>query len=237
MTLIALALLWGSGHGSAQAPARPAAAPAESTASAAPSQPRPVLIAHPRPSWVGAGLALGVLNLPKIGVGAELIAQLRPASFWPIELALVYWFENEAPLSFGELDLMLHPFYAYPYPEGGSGLSMTAAHLGAALCPLDRSLGTDSLQLCAGVQLGLLRGVSTGFPEASAETRPTFELEGHARYHFRLGGNVGLSYSAGVFVALLRDRFGYSDRYGEFVQVFRRSAVGARLDLALTYGL
>ena len=218
-------------------PAEPSASPAEPTTAATPSQPGPVFIAHPRPSWVGAGVALGVLNLPKIGVGVELIAELRTKSIWPIEFSLVYWFQNDAELSSSELDLMLHPFYVYPYPNGGSKLSMTAAQLGAALCPLERYMRSDIFQLCAGVRAGVLRAESRGFPDEGTETRPTLDLEGYLRYHFRLGGDLGLSYSAGLFVALIRDRFGYLDRQGDFVELFRTSAVGARLDLALTYAL
>jgi hypothetical protein len=229
-----LTLLYGAGRGLAQAPAEPAVAEA---AAVAPSAPRPVFVAHPRPSWVGAGVALGILNLPKIGVGVELIAQLRTESIWPIEFSLSYWFQNDAELSVSELDLMLHPFYVYPYPEGGSKLSMTAAQLGAALCPLERYMRADIFQLCAGVKAGLLRAESTGFPDEGIETRPTLELEGYLRYHFRLGGALGLTYSAGLFVPLIRDRFGYLDRQGDFVEVFRTSAVGARLDLALTCAL
>jgi len=219
------------------APAAPSETLAKPTAAATASKPGPVFIAHPRPSWVGAGVALGVLNLPKIGVGVELLAELRTKSIWPIEFSLIYWFQNDAELSASELDLMLHPFYAYAYPEGGSKLSMTAAQLGAALCPLERYMRSDIFQLCAGVKAGLLRAESRGFPDEGTETRPTLELEGYVRYHFHLGGDLGLSYSAGVFVALLRDRFGYLDRQGDFVEVFRTSPVGARLDLALTYGL
>jgi hypothetical protein len=250
-----IALLCGVGHGSARAqepapaepttaPTEPAATPAEPTklpvepvAAAAPSAPGPIFTPQPRPSWVGAGAALGVLNLPKIGIGVELIAELRTESLWPIEFSLIYWFQNDAELSVNELDLNVHPFYAYPYPEGGSKLSMTAAQFGAALCPLQRYMGPDIFQLCAGAKAGLLRAESSGFPEAGTETRPTLELEGYARYHFRLGGDLGLTYSAGFFVALLRDRFGYLGRLGDFVEVFRIAPVGARLDLALTYAL
>jgi hypothetical protein len=167
----------------------------------------------------------------------ELLAELRTESLWPIEFSLVYWFQNDAELGYSELDLMLHPFYAYPYPEGGSKLSMTAAQLGAALCPLERYMGNDIFQLCAGAKAGLLRAESSGFPDQGTETRPTLELEGYARYHFRIAGGLGLTYSAGLFVALIRDRFGYLDRQGDFVELFRTSAVGARLDLALSFAL
>jgi hypothetical protein len=223
--------------GPATEPIEPTTVAAEPAAATAPPRPPAAFISHPRPSWIGAGVALGILNLPKIGVGVELIAQLRTEVIWPIEFSLVYWFQNDAELSVSELDLMLHPFYPYPYPEGGSKLSMTAAQLGAALCPLERYMSSDIFQLCAGVKAGLLRAESHGFPDESSETRPTLELEGFLRYHFRLGGDLAVSYSAGLFVPLIRDRFGYRDRQGDFVEVFRTSAVGGRLDLALTYGL
>jgi hypothetical protein len=188
-------------------------------------------------SWIGAGAALGVLDLPKAAVGVELLAQIRSDSLWPIEVGAVYWFDNEAELTLSELDLELHPFLLAPYPADGSRIHVSAAELSAALCPFERRIGSDALQLCAGAQVGLLWAEGEGFVAPVSKRQLTVDLEGFARYHFQLGARVGLSYSAGLFVALFRERFGYRDRYGQFRELFRRAPVGARLDLALTYRL
>ena len=69
-----------------------------------------------------------------------------------------------------------------------------------------------------------------------SSTRALFDIDAYARWHFRLGNGLGISYSAGLFVPFLRDRYGYHDRFGAFHEQFRIAPLGGRLDLALTYG-
>lgn len=197
----------------------------------------PAIGEHRQSSWVGAGLALGVLNLPKVGVGAELLTELRTRPLWPLEFRLVYWFDNHAELGLSDLDLMVHPYVLIPFPAGGSRLRVSGAQLSVATCPLERRLGSDSLLICGGVQGGVVRVAAEGFAGDKDTTHPSFGFELFARYHFELGARFGISYSAGLFLALLRERYGYRDREDQFREAFRSSLVGGRLDLALTYSL
>jgi hypothetical protein len=187
-------------------------------------------------SWIGAGLALGVLNLPKLGAGLQLIGELRSANFIPIDIAAIYWFDNDAALTQDELDLRANPLIGVSFPPGGSRFRVSAVQASVAACPYERNLSPGSVMLCAGVQGGSMRVRGQGFASAHDRTRGLFGLEGYARWHFDLSDSVGVSYSAGIFVALMRDRFGYADRFGHFVDKFRSAPVGGRLDLSLTYG-
>jgi hypothetical protein len=216
---------------------------ASGTAPPPPAKPAPLPVGmDPEPlqqtsgSWVGAGFAFGVLNMPKLGAGVELIGEVRPRRFWPMDFTLVYWFDNVSELNRAQLDLQIHPQIGLPFPEDGSRLSVHAFQASAALCPYESELASGSLLLCAGVQGGLMHVGSEGLLAEDAQTRALFAFDAYVRWHFRLGSGVGISYSAGAFVPMLRDRFGYEDRYGQFHEQFRVGAVGARLDIAVTYG-
>ncbi len=186
-------------------------------------------------SWLGAGLALGVLNLPKLGTGLTVAGELRAGKFWPIELSAVYWFTNDADLSRDQLDLRANPLIGAPFPSKGSRVSVRAVQASLALCPYEHGLTPGSLLLCAGAQGGVLRAEGSGFKSQSQSARPLFALEAYARWHFQLGEALGVSYSAGIFVPLMRDRFGYTDRFGHYNQQFRQGPAGGRLDLVLTH--
>jgi hypothetical protein len=188
-------------------------------------------------SWVGAGLALGVLNLPNFAAGVTLLGQLRAGDFWPIDLGATYWFDNEAELSPGELDLQLHPLVGLAFPEDGSRSTFSALEAKAALCPLEHRLRSGTLIACAGMQGGVLFARSEGFVAEDDQTRPLLGFELYARWHFRVAGPVGLTYSAGAFVPLFRERFGYRDGFGRFREQFRIAPIGGRLDVAMTYSL
>jgi hypothetical protein len=221
------------------APVAAAPSPAPAPSPATPPQAE-VPATRPTPtvaerSWVGAGVALGVLNLPKLGAGAKVMGQLRSNGLWPVDLAAVYWFDNEAPLTRDELDLQANPLISVPFPPAGSRLHVTAVQVSAAVCPYERALAPGSLLLCAGVQGGVVRVRSEGFIAAERRSRPQFGFEGYARWHFDLGEALGVTYSAGIFVPLMRDAFGYTDHFGKFSRKFRAAPVGGRLDLALTY--
>jgi hypothetical protein len=187
-------------------------------------------------SWIGAGFTAGLLNLPKLGIGVEVIGELRVPNMWPIELSATYWFENDAVLNATELDLAANPFIYAPYPPGGSRLEVTEMQASAALCPFEYNLETGSFMACGGVSAGALRASGEGFVNQKAVTRPLFDFDAYARWHFRLGAGIGITYSAGLFIPLFRDHFGYMDRAGDFHQSFRIAPIGGRLDLALTYG-
>jgi hypothetical protein len=176
-----------------------------------------------------------VLNLPNFGAGATLLGQVRTDDFWPIDLAAVYWFENRAELLPSELDLQLHPLVQVTFPPGGSHGAFSAVEAKAALCPLEHQLRSGALIACAGVQGGVLFARPDGFLAEETQTRPLFGFEIYARWHFKIGGPIGISYSAGAFVPLIRERFGYRDGFGRLRELFRIAPAGGRLDVALTY--
>lgn len=186
-------------------------------------------------SWVGAGLAIGVLNLPKLGAGGKLVGEIRADGLWPIDLGVGYYFDNDAPFTRDELDLQAHPLIIETFPAGGSKLTFNTVQASAAVCPYERDLEPGSLLLCAGVQGGLLHVRASGLINERTSTHPLFDFEAYARWHFSLSPVVGVTYSAGLFVPLMRDRFGYLDRSAKFVEKFRVAAIGGRLDLLLTY--
>jgi hypothetical protein len=260
LVLLALAGSTRAVHAQAAAPAAPAPAPAAAPAAApsssamSPGQTPATPPAVPAPppadeklcelddtgseagSWIGAGFAVGLLNMPKLGIGLELLGEVRTPVMWPIEIGAVYWLENDDELNSMQTDLIAHPVLAVPYPPGGSRLQIQEMMLSAALCPYEFEMNTGSFLACAGAAAGLLRATGEGFVNESAVTRALFELDAYARWHFRLGSGVGITYSAGVFVPFLRDHFGYHDRFGAYHDQFRIAAIGGRLDLAITYG-
>lgn len=191
-------------------------------------------------SWLGVGLSLGVLNLPKLGAGATVIGELRAKGAWPIDFGLTYFFDNDASLDRDEIDLRAHPLIGLPYPAGGSRLRFNSVQVSAAACPYERNLKPGVLLLCLGAQGGVLHVRGEGFAAATtavaSSTHPELALVAYARWHFRISDTLGVSYSAGLFVPFMRDRFGYLDRYGAFTQKFREGVLGGRLDLVLTYG-
>jgi hypothetical protein len=176
-----------------------------------------------------------VLNLPKLGAGATLLGQVRAGGFWPMDLGATYWFDNQAELTTSELDLELHPLVLAPFPVGGSRVVFRAIEAKAALCPLEHWLRSGSIIACAGVQGGVLFAEPEGFVEEEDQTGALFGFEAYARWHFRISDPIGISYSAGVFIPVIRDRFGFRDGFGRFREIFRITPVGGRLDIALTY--
>jgi hypothetical protein len=122
-----------------------------------------------------------------------------------------------------------------PFPPGGSRSTFSALEAKAALCPLEHELRSGSIIACAGVQGGVLFVQSEGFVDDQDQTRPLFGFEAYARWHFKLWDPIGVTYSAGVFVPVIRDRFGFRDGFDRFRELFRIAPVGGRLDIALTY--
>lgn len=209
--------------------------PPRAGASSVRIEPRTALELARTHSWVGAGVAFGVLNLPNFGAGVTLLGQVRTDDFWPIDLGAVYWFDNQAELRSSELDLQLHPLVTVPFPAGGSRSTFSAIEAKAAVCPLEHGLRAGTLIACAGLQGGVLFARSEGFSGDEDQTRPLLGFELYARWHFRVAGPIGLSYSAGAFVPLFRERFGYRDGFGRFHEQFRIAPIGGRLDIAMTY--
>jgi hypothetical protein len=202
----------------------------------------PCVIEDPEPEpetlRLGIGTAFGVLNLPKLGVGLEALAELQPASFpFPIDLTFVYWLDNTAELTPSQLDLGVHPLIVVPFPDSGSRIVFSALKFGAAICPYQHELKSGRILLCGGLYGGLLRGSPEGFVGGEEKTSALYGVEAYARWHFHLTGALGLSYSVGLFGALGRERFGHVDAFGDFREDFQVSPVGGRLDLALTFGL
>jgi hypothetical protein len=189
--------------------------------------------AQPEPFRIGAGATIGVLNLPNLGAGVTLITQFGTAL--PIDLSLSYFFENGSELSTSERDLGLLPLAVVPWPPGGSRSSFTLTQVNFGMCPAQHQLEPGVLLGCAGVYGGLLTAEGAGFVEPVDTIRVALGLEAYARWRYRLGGPIGLTYSAGLFVPLLRPGFGYVDGNGAFQEQFRVSPVGGRLDVALTY--
>lgn len=184
---------------------------------------------------LGAGIAVGILNLPKLGAAPSLWGRLALADGWAFELGVDWWLANEAELDIGERDLVLHPIYIIPFPPGGSRLRFEGFEVAAAVCPHRIRLVPGELALCAGVRGGMLRVEAEGFTDTEEHTRALFALTAFARWHYRLAGPVGVSYSAALFVPFLRDRYGYVDSVGIERTEFEPAPVGGRLDLALTY--
>jgi hypothetical protein len=72
--------------------------------------------------------------------------------------------------------------------------------------------------------------------DQSDETRGLFSFEIYARLRFELSEHIAITYSAGVFIPVLRDRIGYVDPDGGFHEQFRLPVLGGRLDAALVFG-
>ena len=183
------------------------------------------------------GSGIGVVNLPKLGVGVELVGEARPRRFWPLAFGLTYWFDNDKELTSSQLNLNVHPLIALPYPSGGSRLTARAYQASAATCPYETALGSGALSLCAGIEGGILRVSGAGFVNARTQTRPMFAFDAYARWHFRFASSgLGITYSLGVFVPMIRDSFGFRDHRGDFDEEFQQAPVGGRVDVALAYG-
>ena len=221
-------------------------------APAAPTRPRPRRLRRPRRtrtpcgpdetgnqggSWIGAGLAIGLLNMPKLGIGLEAVGEIRTPVMWPIEVGAVYWLDNDDELTSVQTDLIAHPLLAVPYPPGGSARSIQETMLSAALCPYEFQMATGSFLACGGASGGILRASGEGFVDEKTVVRPLFELDAYARWHFRLGGGVGISVQRGPVRAVLPRSLRLPQSLRRAITIssaWLRSA--AQLDLALTYG-
>ena len=228
-----LALVAAPGHVAAQAAAAQAPAPAPSAGTPCGTGPTWLNQTQPEPFRLGAGANIGVLNLPSLGAGVTLIAQF--GTVLPIDLSVTYFFENTAELTTSERDLGIVPLAVVPWPPGGSRTHFSLTQLNFGVCPAQHDLDPGTLLGCAGVYGGLLSAESEGFVEPVEVFRVALGLEAYARWRYRLGGPIGLTYSAGLFVPLLRPGFGYVDGGGVFRELFRGSPLGGRVDVALTY--
>src|SRR6185295_19380710 len=133
-------------------------------------------------SWIGAGLAVGLLNMPKLGSGLEALGELRTPVMWPIEVGAVYWLDNDDELTSVQTDLIAHPLLAVPYPPGGSAVRIQETMLSAALCPYEFEMATGSFLACGGASGGILRAGGEGFVNEKTVVRPLFELDAYARW-------------------------------------------------------
>lgn len=185
------------------------------------------------PWRVGAGATIGVLNLPSLGAGVTLLAQF--GTVLPMDLSITHFFENTTELTTSERDLGLLPLAAVPWPPGGSRTHFSLTQVNFGMCPVQHALDPGVLLGCAGVYGGVITAEAEGFVDPVEIVRVALGLEAYARWRYRLGGPIGLTYSAGLFVPLLRPAFGYVDGYGVFQEQFRVSPIGGRLDVALTY--
>jgi len=232
--LVVLALGAGVGASHAAAQSAPKRIPGCALARK-PAPPPPPPVPPPPRLVLGAGAALGVLNLPSIAVGPALFAEVEAG--WPLDFSVSYLPASSAAIGDRELDLGLHPLLYVPYPPGGSEIELSLLQASAGTCPLRHRLTTGRLLGCAGLYGGILSASGEGFVDAGDETRFLAGAEVYARWHFRIGGPIGLTYSAGLFVPFMRERFGYIDREGAFRKLFREPAVGGRLDVFLAYWL
>ena len=190
---------------------------------------------QPEPSRIGLGASIGVLNLPSLGAGVTVLAQL--GTVIPMDLSITHFFENTTELTTTERDLGLVPLAVVPWPPGGSSTTFSLTQLNFGVCPVSHDLDPGVLLGCAGVYGGLITAEAEGFVDPVDTLRVALGLEAYARWRYRLGGPIGLTYSAGLFVPLLRPSFGYIDGYGKFREQFQGSPLGGRLDVALTYAL
>lgn len=197
-----------------------------------PAAAEPMRAPDPR-VMIGAGAALGVLNLPSIALGPELLAEIDVG--WPIDLSVAYFPSNTAQISDHELNLPLHPNFFVPFPEDGSRIRVSMVRASAGTCPLRYRLQSGSLLACGGLFGGVLLAKAAGFVDQSDETRLLLGADAYARWYFRISEPIGITYSAGLFVPFMRERFGYANRQGEFRELFREPPVGGRLDVALTW--
>src|SRR5262249_13311874 len=152
--------------------------------------------------------------------------EIRTPVMWPIALGVVYWLDNDADLNSIQTDLIAHPLLSVPYPPGGSSVGIQETMLSAALCPCADGMTAGWFPARGGASGGILRASGEGFVDEKTVVRPLFQLDAYARWHFRLGGGVGITYSAGVFVPFLRDHFGYRNRFGGYHDQFRMAALG-----------
>jgi hypothetical protein len=221
--------------GCASAPPRSAVAQTAGGVPAATSQ--PVLTeAQPPRLVIAAGFVLGVLNLPKLAMGPALLAEVEAG--WPHDFGVSYLPPNGAQVGYRELDLELHPLATVPFPPGGSEIEVSLLQVNAATCPLRHRLTTGRLLGCAGLYGGMLSATGEGFIRGGGEeTRFLAGAEVYGRWHFRIAGPVGLTYSAGLFVPFVREPFGYRDREGGFRELFRQPSFGGRLDVMLALWL
>ncbi|MDH5671499.1 MAG: hypothetical protein OEZ06_05070 [Myxococcales bacterium] len=224
--------------------AAPAPAEAEAPAPAAEAVPQQLPVDEPAldtpvrdPGFqFGAGLAVGVLNLPKLGAGLQLYMRTKLPGFIPLELSASYFFANRAALDLGDVDYGLSSLILVFGPDSNAHVDYQVIQLSAALCPANGGVATGQLSLCAGPIVGAITSDSGNFVVAADDpTRALFAFEAYARFRFQAGDTVGLSYSIGLFVPVIRDRFGYADRSGEFRQHFRQAPVGGRFDLLVTF--
>jgi hypothetical protein len=208
-----------------------APAPAPEAAAAAAAEPAD----DEGPIWVGAGAAFGVLNLPSLGVGAQLLGHVEPDFLWPLEFGAIFWAENSVSLTDEERDLVLSELFIVPFPTGGTRTHFNAMQVVGALCPLGTELAPGEVRICGGFHAGLISVSSEGLQKPSDTNSPLLGVDLYARFRFPLFGPFGISYSAGLFVPLLHDSFGYTDSLGRFQEQFGTSPVGGRVDAMITF--
>lgn len=182
---------------------------------------------------VGAGVAVSVLDMPKLSAGPKLWADWKPLFGWPIELSAVFLPDNAAELTLNDLDLAVHPAVVVNHPGTGTRATFQLWQAGLALCPLQLPAEVE-MRACAGLRGGIYRVKAEGFIEDGRKRRPSLSADIFARFHHPLGGGIAVSYSLGIYVGLIRDRFTYQDRFGATQELFRAGLVGGRLDLLLT---
>ncbi|MDB4988621.1 MAG: hypothetical protein JWN04_3799 [Myxococcaceae bacterium] len=116
----------------------------------------------------------------------------------------------------------------------GVGAAIGALGLGLALCPrLSRDARGFGVWLCAGTQLGGLSAVPHQLHGPQRQTRLLAEALVELKWSVRIHGRGSLEASVGPFVSLSRPRFSYLGHEAQSVSVYRPSALGAILRLAI----
>jgi hypothetical protein len=168
-----------------------------------------------------------------MAIGPELFAEVDAG--WPIELSVAYYPKNSEEISDDQLDLGLLPNGFVPFPPDGSRIAFSELEASVDTCPLRYRMQSGSVLACGGLFGGVLMAKSEGFVSENDETRLSAGAEAFARWHFRIAEPIGITYSAGLFVPFVRDRFGFLNRNGEYRELFRQPVIGGRLDVALSW--
>ena len=161
------------------------------------------------PTFVGSwGL------LPGFGFGLGLDTSVKPAGFWPIEVA---W--------------ALFP-WSQTAEVGGRGAKFTALQVGLFLCPVVFGARVD-VRVCLGAEADYLRG--SGFSLDIEHSPATVVLGPAARSValFPLGRSWSVSAAFSASVPFLRDRFTYKTETGDVYLIHQP----ARVMLSLGIGL
>ncbi|MFO0614943.1 MAG: hypothetical protein U0414_20305 [Polyangiaceae bacterium] len=160
----------------------------------APTLHEPPIVPTPRPTpWrgeVGVVAAGSFGLLPGVAGALGFRAAVQPPGFWPIGAEARFWLPSAAE-------------------EDGRGADFTAWEVGLDLCaPLLRKIIEP--RICAGFQIGQLRGEGFGLPVSTASTAWLANVRLEATPFIHLGERFALAPAIGLSIPTIRDRFYYT---------------------------